>query len=174
MIQRYLDAHPEIDPEAYVHPTSVVIGRVEVGPESTLWPNTTLRGDDGKIEIGARTSIQDNTAVHMTESLSSSKIGSQVTVGHGVVLHGCIVADNVIVGMGSTLLDNCSIGEYSIVGAHSLVTQGKVFPPRSLIMGSPAKVIRPISEKEIAWIEYSWKRYVEQGKIYRQMEREDD
>ena len=103
----------------------------------------------------------------MTENLSNTTIGDQVTVGHGVVLHGCNVADNVIVGMGSTLLDNASIGAFSIVGANSLVTQGKVFPSHSLIMGSPAKVVRAITEKELQWIEYSWKRYVEQGIRYR-------
>ena len=166
MLESYEGAHPEIDPSAFVHQTSVVIGRVQVGAESTLWPNTTLRGDDGDIVIGARTSIQDNTVIHMTESLSNTRIGDQVTVGHGVVLHGCSVGDNVIVGMGSTLLDNASIGEFSIVGANSLVTQGKVFPPRSLIMGSPARVVRAITDKELEWIEYSWRRYVEQGKRY--------
>jgi carbonic anhydrase/acetyltransferase-like protein (isoleucine patch superfamily) len=166
MLESYEGTHPEIDPSAFVHQTSVVIGRVQVGPESTLWPNTTLRGDDGDIVIGARTSIQDNTVIHMTQSLSNTRIGDQVTVGHGVVLHGCSVGDNVIVGMGSTLLDNASIGEFSIVGANSLVTQGKVFPPRSLIMGSPARVVRAITDKELEWIEYSWRRYVEQGKRY--------
>ena len=167
MLESYGGESPVIHSTAFVHSTSVVIGRVTVGEQSTLWPNTTLRGDDGAIVIGARTSIQDNTVIHMTENLSNTAIGDQVTVGHGVVLHGCSVADNVIVGMGSTLLDNASIGAFSIVGANSLVTQGKVFPSHSLIMGSPAKVVREITEKELSWIEYSWKRYVEQGIRYR-------
>ena len=167
MIESYEGVFPEIHEEAFVHSSSVVIGHVVVGKESTLWPNTTLRGDDGKIVIGERTSIQDNTVIHMTENLSSTQIGNQVTVGHGVVLHGCQVGDNVIVGMGSTLLDNAVIGENSIVGANSLVTANKTFPPGSLIMGSPAKVVRPLTEKEMSWIEYSWKRYVEQGRRYR-------
>ncbi len=173
MIQRYLDHLPELHEEAYLHPSAVLIGDVVVGAQSTIWPNVTLRGDDGSIRVGERTSIQDNTAVHTTENLSTTQIGDQVTVGHGVVLHGCIVDDNVIVGMGSTVLDNAHIGEYSILGAHSLVTQGKVFPPRSLIMGSPARVVREITDKELRWIEYSWKRYVEQGIIYRKMAHED-
>ena len=167
MIESYEGMVPEIHEEAFVHASSVVIGRVEVGRDSTLWPNTTLRGDDGKIIIGERTSIQDNTVIHMTENLSNTQIGDQVTVGHGVVLHGCHVGNNVIVGMGSTLLDNAVIGENSIVGANSLVTANKTFPPGSLIMGSPAKVVRPLNEKELSWIEYSWKRYVEQGRRYR-------
>jgi len=167
MLESYGNHTPEIHPTAFVHSSSVVIGNVSVGEQSTLWPNTTLRGDDGAIVVGARTSIQDNTVIHMTENLSQTTVGNQVTVGHGVVLHGCIVADNVIVGMGSTLLDNASIGAFSIVGANSLVTQGKVFPSHSLIMGSPAKVVRAITEKELGWIEYSWKRYVEQGIRYR-------
>ena len=167
MLESYGDESPVIHSTAFVHSTSVVIGRVTVGEQSTLWPNTTLRGDDGAIVIGARTSIQDNTVIHMTENLSNTTIGDQVTVGHGVVLHGCSVANNVIVGMGSTLLDNASIGAFSIVGANSLVTQGKVFPSHSLIIGSPAKVVREITEKELSWIEYSWKRYVEQGIRYR-------
>ena len=102
MLESYGNHSPEIHPTVFVHSTSVVIGNVSVEEQSTLWPNTTLRGDDGAITIGARTSIQDNTVIHMTENLSHTIVGNQVTVGHGVVLHGCLVADNVIVGMGWT------------------------------------------------------------------------
>ena len=173
MLERYLDFHPRVDPMAWVHRAAVVIGNVDIGAESTVWPNATIRGDDGTIRIGARTSIQDGAVIHMTENLSTTCLGDQVTVGHGAILHGCTVEGNTIVGMGSTLLDNCVIGENCIIGANSLVTMNTIIPPGSMVLGSPAKVVRPLEEKELVWIEYSWKRYVEQGRIYRQMREED-
>jgi carbonic anhydrase/acetyltransferase-like protein (isoleucine patch superfamily) len=173
MLERYLDFHPQIAADAWVHRAAVVIGNVTIASQSTVWPNTTIRGDDGVIQIGARTSIQDGSVVHLTEGLSNTHVGDQVTVGHGVVLHGCTVKGNTIVGMGSTLLDNCVIGENCIIGANSLVTMNTVIPPGSMVLGSPAKVVRPLKDKEYEWIEYSWKRYVEQGRIYRQMCDED-
>jgi len=173
MLERYLDFHPQIAADAWVHRAAVVIGNVTLGSQSTVWPNATIRGDDGAIGIGARTSIQDGAVIHMTENLSTTQLGDQVTVGHGAVLHGCTVKGNTIVGMGSTLLDNCVIGENCIIGANSLVTMNTVIPPGSMVLGSPAKVVRPLKDEEMAWIEYSWKRYVEQGEIYRAMEEED-
>jgi carbonic anhydrase/acetyltransferase-like protein (isoleucine patch superfamily) len=167
MIQSYLGMLPKVDPDAWVHETAVLIGQVTVGPETTIWPHTTLRADDGPIRIGARSSIQDGTVVHCTEDLSETVVGDQVTVGHNVTLHGARVADNCIIGMGSTLLDNAEVGELCIVGAHSLLTQNVKIPPYSLVLGAPAKVVRRLTDKELDWIAYSWRRYVEQGRIYR-------
>ena len=167
MLEAYLDAFPEVHPDAYVHSTAVLIGNVIIGAESTVWPNTTLRGDDARIVVGARTSIQDGTVVHVTEDLSETHIGDQVTVGHRCVIHGARIADNCIIGMGSVLLDNAQIGSRCLIGAGSLITQGVVIPPQSLVLGSPGKVVRQLTEKELEWIEYSWKRYVEQCHIYK-------
>jgi carbonic anhydrase/acetyltransferase-like protein (isoleucine patch superfamily) len=167
MIEPYQGIWPTIDPTAFVHPSAVVIGRVTIGPESSIWPNAVLRGDDGEILIGARTSIQDGSVIHATEHLSRTAIGDYVTVGHRVVLHGCTVRDHCIVGMGSMLLDNAEMEEYCILGAGSLLTQNKHVPARSLAFGNPARVVRPLERKELDWIEYSWKRYVENAAIFK-------
>lgn len=167
MIQEYQGHVPSVDPTAYIHPTAVLIGDVQIGAESTVWPNATLRGDDGKIRVGARSSIQDGSTVHMTELWSNSEVGDQVTVGHNVIVHGAKIGSNCIIGMGSILLDNAEIGEFCLIGAGSLITQNKVIPPYSFVLGSPAKVLRQVTDKELAWIAYSWQRYVEQGRRYR-------
>ena len=173
MLERYLDTFPQIHEKAFVHERAVVIGNVIVGAESSIWPNTTLRGDDGPVVIGARTSVQDGSVVHVTENLSTTTVGDQVTIGHGVILHGCTIGNNTIIGMGSTILDNAIIGESCIVGANSLVTMNVEIPPGSMVLGSPARVVRPLNDEELAWIEYSWKRYVEQSRIYSRMAEED-
>ena len=165
-LEPYLGTSPTIDPRAFVHASAVIIGDVHVGPEASIWPHTTLRGDDGQIVIGACSSIQDGTVVHATEDLSKTVVGERVTVGHNVTLHGAQVGDECIVGMGSILLDNCQIGSRCLIGAGSLITQNVVIPSGSLVLGSPARVIRPLNDKELEWIEYSWKRYVQQAAIY--------
>jgi carbonic anhydrase/acetyltransferase-like protein (isoleucine patch superfamily) len=151
---------PVIDPSAYVAPTAAVIGDVVVGAESSLWFGTVVRGDVFHIRIGARTSVQDNSVVHVTHDRSATVVGDDVTVGHAVVLHGCTVRDRVIVGMGSVILDDAEIGSDSIVGAGSLVTMGTRFPPRSLVLGRPAKVVRPLTDEEVARIAESARLYV--------------
>ena len=166
MIEPYLGTWPTIDPTAFVHPTAAIIGRVTIGPGSSIWPNAVLRGDDGEIVIGANTSIQDGTVIHTTENLSRTVIGDHVTVGHRVVLHGCIVHDHCIVGMGSVLLDNAELGDHCILGAGSILTQNKKVPAGSMAFGNPAKVVRPLNQKELDWIDYSWRRYVENGRIF--------
>jgi carbonic anhydrase/acetyltransferase-like protein (isoleucine patch superfamily) len=169
MLERYQEHYPSIDEEAFVHDRSVVIGNVSVGAQSTIWPNVTIRGDDGPVVIGARTSIQDGAVIHATENLSKTTVGDQVTVGHNAILHGCVIGNNTIVGMGSTILDNAVIGENCIIGANSLVTMNVQIPPNSMVLGSPARAVRPLKDEELKWIEYSWKRYVEQCHIYRAM-----
>lgn len=161
------DLAPVVDPTAFIHPRAVLIGDVTVGPECSIWPSSTLRGDDGKIVLGARCSVQDGTVIHMTDGMSDACVGDQVTIGHNVTLHGAKVGSNCIIGMGSVVLDNAEIGDWSIVGAGAVVTMNKKFPPGSLILGSPAKVVRELTAKDREWIEYSWKRYVEQAQRYR-------
>ncbi len=166
-LESYLGRAPVVHPDAWVHPSAVLIGDVTVGAESTVWPHTTLRGDDGRIVIGARTSVQDGAVVHTTEDLSETVVGDCVTIGHRVVLHGARVGDHCIVGMGSILLDNARVGDHCLVGAGTLLTQNVEIPPYSLVLGSPGRVVRRLNDKELAWIEYSWKRYVQQNHIYR-------
>jgi len=167
MLESYLDAHPQVHETAFVHESAVLIGDVQIGAESTVWPNATCRGDDGAISLGARSNIQDGTVVHTTNGLSVVTIGEQTTIGHNATIHGARIGSNCLIGMGSILLDNAKIGDWSLVGAGSLITQNIVIPPRSLVLGSPARVVREINEKEMKWITYSWERYVEQCRIYR-------
>ena len=159
VIQRYRDKTPRIHPTAWVHPMATVIGDVTLGPGVSIWPGVVLRGDCGPIVIGAHTNVQDGTVIHTTQDWSVTTIGERVTVGHGVILHGCKVADDCLVGMGSTLLDNSEIGDHSIVGAGALVTVGKKLPPRSMIMGSPAVVVREVNAKNLEQIDYGWRAY---------------
>lgn len=160
MIQRYRDKTPRIHPTAWVHPMATVIGDVCLGPRVSVWPGVVLRGDCGPISIGSFSNLQDGTVVHTTQDLSETVVGERVTVGHGVILHGCRVADDCLVGMGSTLLDNCQIGDHSIVAAGALVTVGKVLPPRSMIIGSPAVVVREVNAKNLAQIDAGWQAYL--------------
>jgi gamma-carbonic anhydrase len=161
-------ATPQIHPDAFVHPDATIIGNAVVGARSSIWPSTVLRADmRGKIVIGEDTSIQDGTIVHLTQDYSDTIIGSRCTVGHRVILHGCIVEDECLIGMGSILLDNARIGAGSLVGAGALVTQGMIVPPGSLVLGSPAKVIRPLKDKERNMIDGGWPTYVEYSRKYK-------
>ena len=167
MIYKFKEFAPKLEKNIFIAPSADIIGRCEIGEDSSIWFNTTIRADVHYIKIGKRTSIQDNSMVHVTHYKEAEDkdgtptiIGDDVTVGHNVVLHGCIVEDACLIGMSSTILDGAVIGKESIVGANSLVTANKKFPPRSLIMGSPAKVVRELNEKEIASLYSSAKRYV--------------
>lgn len=174
MIEPYLGDWPSVAPTAFVHETAVLIGKVQIGADTSIWPNTTLRGDDGRIVIGARTSIQDGTTVHLTGGWSETFVGDEVTVGHNVILHGCRVADHVLVGMGAILLDNVQVGEWSVIGAGALVTANTVIPPRSLVLGNPAKVVREVGDREIAMITAGVEVYVEKARQYLQAQRDRD
>src|SRR5688572_27413957 len=147
-LEPYKQHHPVVHPAAYVHPNATVIGDVVIDEEASIWPGAVLRGDDGPIRIGARTSIQDGSVVHMTKGLSATTVGARVTVGHNVILHGCTVEDDCLIGMGAILLDGAVIGRGSLVGAGALVTQNKVIPPGSVVLGNPGKVVRQAGEKE--------------------------
>lgn len=166
MIERFESHQPRIHPTAYVHPLAAVIGEVSVGEQASIWPGVSLRGDHGAIHIGARTSIQDGAVAHATERQSQVIIGEHCTVGHRAILHGCKVSDFVLVGMGSILLDNCEIGEWTLIGAGALVPARKKIPSGVLVLGSPAKVVRELTDEERRWIEYSWKAYVEYTERY--------
>ena len=142
---------PEIDPTAFVAPTAVVVGRVRMGPRSSLWYGAVARADAEVVEIGADSNVQDGSTMHSDPGFPLV-LGERVTVGHGVVLHGCRIDDEVLVGMGSTVLNGAHVGTGSIVAAGAVVTQGMQVPPGSLVAGVPAKVRRPTTEDDVAAI----------------------
>lgn len=169
MIQSFRGMSPVIHPTAYVHPMATVIGEVTVGPGASIWPGAVLRGDQGPIVIGENSNIQDNSVVHNTGGKSTTRVGARVTVGHRAVLHGCIIEDDVLVGMGSVLLDNCVIRAGAMVGAGALVTMGVEIPAGMLALGSPAKPARALTQADAAWIEHSWRTYLECAEQYRRV-----
>jgi len=151
---RFLYVQPQIDPTAYVSSHAVVMGDVRLAAQSSVWPTAVLRGDINFIEIGEGSNVQDGAIVHLAENLPV-RVGKLVTVGHRAILHACTVEDECLIGMGATILDGAVIGRGSIVGAHALVTKGMQVPPGSLVMGTPAKVVRPLRPEEIADI-HTW------------------
>jgi carbonic anhydrase/acetyltransferase-like protein (isoleucine patch superfamily) len=151
---------PKIDDEAFVAPTAVVVGAVTMGPESSIWYGAVARADHETIEIGERSNVQDGSTLH-SDPGSPLVIGRGVTVGHNVVLHGARVDDDVLVGMGSVVMNGAHIGSGSIVAAGAVVTQGKVFPPRSVIAGIPAKVVRQATDDDLAHIQGNAAAYYE-------------
>ncbi|MBP7769947.1 MAG: gamma carbonic anhydrase family protein [Aliarcobacter sp.] len=148
MILKFKNFYPKIDSSAWVAPSADVIGNVTIGENSSVWFQCVIRSDVNEVIIGKNSNIQDLSCIH-TDVNSKTIIGDNVTIGHKVMLHGCIIEDNCLIGMSATILDNAVIGEGSIVGANSLVTSGKVFPPRSLIMGSPAKVVKQLNQEDV-------------------------
>ena len=152
MLRPYRGRMPVVHPSAYVDNSAQVIGDVEIGPESSIWMSAVVRGDVNTIRIGARSNIQDGSVVHVMHETHPTWIGDDVTIGHAAVVHGCTVHHRVLVGMSATILNGAVIGEDSIVAAGSLVTEGMVVPPRSMVMGVPAKVRRTLSDAEVASI----------------------
>ncbi|MCC7440906.1 MAG: gamma carbonic anhydrase family protein [Bdellovibrionales bacterium] len=158
---------PRIHETAFVAPSADLIGEVEIGPQSSLWFQVVARGDVNWIKIGARTNIQDMTMLHVTRRTCPLTIGDDVTVGHHVMLHGCTVGSRVLVGMRATVMDKAVIPDDSVIGAGALVTEGKTFPPKHLILGSPAKAVRPLTDEELAFLKKSAENYVKDAEEYR-------
>ena len=154
------DRVPKVHPDAYVHPDATVIGDVTIGAGSTVWPSAVLRGDYGTITVGERTSIQDGTIVHAMTGTHPTSIGDNVTVGHAAVIHGCTIENQCLIGMGAILLNGSQVGAGSIVAAGTLLVEGQKVPPRSLVMGSPGKVKRLLTQAEVADIQLYADRYV--------------
>ena len=167
MIRPFRGVHPQIHPTAYVEPSAQVIGDVHLGEEASIWCNSTVRGDIHYIRIGDRSNIQDNSVIHVQNGARPTILEAEVTVGHSVTLHGCYVERGCLIGIGSILLDDVRIGERSLVAAGSLVSPGTIIPPRSLVMGFPAKVKRPLIDEEVAGLEVFWKNYVQYTHEYR-------
>ncbi len=154
----YKDKSPQFGREIFVDPTAVVIGDVVLGDNVNVWPGAVLRGDTERIILGKETSFQDNSVAH-TDPNFPITIGERCVVGHGVVVHGATVGDYCLIGMGSTLLNGAVIDHHSIVGANSLVTQNKVFPPYSMILGSPARLVREIGDEDLTELVELCERY---------------
>ena len=152
MLRPFRGRLPVVHASVYVDPSAQVIGDVEIGAESSVWMNAVVRGDVNYIRIGARSNVQDGTIIHVMHDTHPTTIGDDVTLGHGVIAHGCTIQHRVLIGMGAVLLNGAEIGEDSIVAAGSLVTEGARVPPRSLVMGSPAKVKRVLDAGQIASI----------------------
>lgn len=167
-IERFGGHLPHVHPEAFVHASAVLIGQVRIGAQSSVWPHVALRGDDGPILIGAQTSIQDGTVVHMTEGRSTTTVGDRVTVGHRVILHGCTIEDDCIIGMGSIILDGAVVERGCIVGAGAVVPPGKRVPAGSVVVGNPFKRLRACTEADTEFIAYSWQEYVKRTRQYRE------
>jgi carbonic anhydrase/acetyltransferase-like protein (isoleucine patch superfamily) len=152
MLRPYRGRLPVVDPTAYVDASAQVIGDVEIGVDSSVWMNVVVRGDVNHIRIGRRSNVQDGTIVHVMHEAHPTVIGDDVTIGHAAVVHGCTIEDRVLIGMGAIVLNGARVSSDSIVAAGSLVPEGAVIPPRSLAMGSPAKVRRQLSDAEVASI----------------------
>jgi gamma-carbonic anhydrase len=166
MIRTFQGITPTIPPSCFIEDTGIVIGDVVMGEHCSVWFHAVIRGDVNYIRIGNRTNVQDLCILHVTHDTHPLMIGNDVTIGHSVVLHGCTIEDRVLVGMGAIIMDGVVVGEDSVVGAGALVTEGTIVPPRSLIMGSPAKLKRPVTEKELAWIKESAENYVTYSREY--------
>lgn len=164
-IESFRGISPVIHPSSFVASSADLIGRVTLHEESSVWYHTTLRGDINEIVIGARSNIQDNVVVHLADEYGCH-VGEYVTVGHSAVIHACTIGDEVLVGMGAVILDGAVIGERSIIGAKALVTAGTVIPPGSLVLGSPAKVVRALTKEQQAGIRYWAEKYVRVSREY--------
>lgn len=162
----YKGISPSIHESVFVAPGAYIIGNVQIGKESTVWFNAVIRGDDGPIIVGERCSIQDNSTIHLYEDFPVV-IEDDVTIGHNVILHGCKIGKGSIIGMGSTLLDNVEVGEECIIGANTLLAGGIKIPPRSLVLGSPGKVVRELTEKDLQMLQMSSEHYVQKGKEFK-------
>lgn len=166
VIRTFQGIKPTIPDSCFIEDTAVVIGDVVLGEDCSVWFNAVIRGDVNHIRIGNRTNVQDLCMLHVTHDTHPLIIGNEVTIGHSVVLHGCTIKDRVLVGMGAIVMDGAVIGEDSVVGAGALVVEGTVVPPKSVILGSPGRVRRGVSDAELAWIKESAANYVKYARQY--------
>lgn len=166
MIRSFKDKSPVIHETVFVAEDAVIIGDVEIGENSSVWFGCILRGDVNYIRVGKRTNIQDSTVIHVSSKTRPTVLEDEITIGHRVTLHGCHIESNCLIGIGSIILDGARIGRHSLVAAGSLVTPNTIVPPRSLVMGSPARVKRELTGEEVEKYSRNWPNYVELSKIY--------
>jgi carbonic anhydrase/acetyltransferase-like protein (isoleucine patch superfamily) len=166
MIRPFGSVQPQIHDSAYIDESAQVIGDVQVGDESSIWCNATVRGDMYFIRIGNRTNVQDNSVIHTRTGTHPTILEDEVTIGHSVTLHGCYIERGSLIGIGSIVLDDVRVGAQSLVAAGCLLAPGTIIPPRSLVMGAPAKVKRPLTDEEVASLDLFWQNYVEYSRRY--------
>ena len=155
-----------VDKSVFVAKGAQIIGKVTIKENSSVWFNAVIRGDSSTIELGKNTNVQDNAVIHTSRN-SKVVVGDNVTIGHGAIVHGCTIGNNVLVGMGSIILDNVIVGDNCIIGAGSLVTQNKIIPEGSLVYGNPAKIVRNLTKEEIEHIIWNANDYVTEAKKYK-------
>ena len=168
MIRPFRGHNPQIHDTAYVDESAQIIGDVQIGEQSSVWCNAVLRGDMYYIRIGNRTNVQDNCVVHTRTGEYPTVLEDEVTVGHSVTLHGCYVEHGALIGIGSIVLDDARVGAQSLVAAGSLISPGTVIPPRSLVMGVPGRVKRPLSDEEVESLNGFWMNYVRYTSMYKE------
>ncbi|MBM7643854.1 carbonic anhydrase/acetyltransferase-like protein (isoleucine patch superfamily) [Scopulibacillus daqui] len=166
MLIRFQSHFPNVHESVYIADGAKIIGDVTIGKETSIWFNAVIRGDEAPITIGERCSIQDNATLHLYED-KPLVIEDDVTVGHNVILHGCTVRKGALVGMGATVLDGADIGEEAFIAAHALVPPGKKIPPRTMVMGSPCKIVRELTNEELQNMKKGVQIYVNKGKIFK-------
>lgn len=169
MLHEYKGKWPKLGERVYIAEGAQIVGDVEIGDHSSVWYNCVIRGDVDIIRIGRHTNIQDGSVCHVMRNECPLILNDYVTVGHGVMLHGCTVESHCLIGMRATLLNNVVVGKHSIVGAGALLTEGMNVPPRSLVLGLPAKVTRSLTDEEVAGIDEYARRYYEYKETYLSM-----
>ena len=162
---RFRGFAPQIPASTFVADTASVIGRVTLGEETSVWPGAVIRADSEPIVIGDGSNVQDNAVLHVDPGVPMT-IGRRVTIGHQVMLHGCTIGDGTLVGIQAIVLNNAVIGESSLVAAGAIVTERKTFPPRSLIMGAPAKVVRELTDEDVAMLQHGADTYIKRRALY--------
>jgi carbonic anhydrase/acetyltransferase-like protein (isoleucine patch superfamily) len=172
-IEAYRELVPKLGKDVYVHPTATLIGDVELGEEASVWPNVVIRGDVNTIRIGARSNVQDGSILHVSHRRPAQpggaplNIGREVTVGHGVILHGCEIGEQCLIGMGSLIMDHAVLAPRVLLGAGSLVPEGMRLQSGWLYLGRPAKALRPLTDEELAYFAYTANNYVRLAAEYR-------
>jgi carbonic anhydrase/acetyltransferase-like protein (isoleucine patch superfamily) len=165
-VYRLADRNPQVHPTAWIAPNATVIGDVRLGAGASIWWNAVLRGDNDPIAIGENSNIQDGSVLHTDEGVPLT-LGRDVTVGHMVMLHGCTIGDGSLIGIGAIVLNRAVIGRDCLIGAGSLIPEGKVIPDRSLVIGSPGKVMRELTDEEVARLRHAARHYVDNAQRYR-------
>lgn len=169
MIRAFGARQPQVHADAFVVDSAVVLGDVVLGARASVWFNAVVRGDMEPIRIGAESNVQDNATLHVVGGKYGTYVGERVTIGHGAIVHGCTVGDDCLIGMGAIVLDGAEIGAETLVGAGALVTPGSKIPPRSLVLGSPAKRVRALTDEELERIRRSGRNYLDLVAEYRQL-----
>ncbi len=168
IVRAYDGTEPRFGERVFVAENAAIIGDVELGNDCSIWYSATIRGDVNAIRIGSRSNVQDNCTIHVTHEQWATVIAEEVTIGHGAIVHGCTVKRGALIGMGSRVLDGAVIGESALVGAGALVPEGMHVPPRTLVVGVPARVKRPLTDEELARLDQSWRHYIEYKEKYLQ------